>query len=240
MASNAHPKAGSGVIGKDPAKPDVVVAANGGSDLIYLPGKDRKLTARVVKALLEQDYVSGIFVDASLGRYPGTLPMSAINLSGAARPPHPAIAVNFASFATGCDQPVLCAAEVADHTLQQGQGMHGNFSRADTMNLMAAIGPDFKAGFANETPVSNADVGKTIAKILGLNIKANGHLVGRVMNEAMPGGRSPKARTQMVRSAAADNGLRTVLKYQSVGLMRYFDVAGFPGRTVGLDQRQAR
>jgi hypothetical protein len=25
--------------------------------------------------------------------------------------------------------------------------MHGTFSRADTMNFMAAIGPDFKRGF---------------------------------------------------------------------------------------------
>jgi hypothetical protein len=34
--------------------------------------------------------------------------------------------------------------EIADTGLQQGQGMHGSFSRADTFNNMAAIGPDFK------------------------------------------------------------------------------------------------
>ena len=44
--------------------------------------------------------------------------------------------------------------------------MHGNFSRADTNNFMAAIGPDFKKGFVDEAPVSNADVGKTIAHLL--------------------------------------------------------------------------
>jgi hypothetical protein len=234
VSGNAHPKAGNGVIGTDPAKPDVVVAANGGSDLIYLPGKDRKMAARVVKALLKQDYVRGIFVDASLGRYPGTLPMSAINLSGAAATPHPAIAVNFSSFATGCEQSVLCTAEVADTTLQQGQGMHGSFNRADTMNFIAAVGPDSKAGFADEAPVSNADVGKTIAHILGLNIKAKGRLVGRTINEAMPGGHPPNVLARTVRSPVADNRLRTVLQYQSVGRIRYFDVAGFPGRTVGL------
>jgi hypothetical protein len=114
---------GNGLIGKDAAKPDVVVAANGGSNLIYLPGKDRKIAARVVQALLEQDYVSGIFVDASLGRYAGTLPLSAINLKGNAATPQPAIVVSFASHLTGCDEPVLCAAEVADTGLQQGQGM---------------------------------------------------------------------------------------------------------------------
>jgi arylsulfatase A-like enzyme len=239
VPANTHPEAGNGVIGKDPAKPDVVVAANGGSDLIYLPRKDRKIAARVVNALLEQDYVSGIFVDASLGRHPGTLPLSAINLKGSARTPQPAIVVNFKSFATGCDQPLLCAAEVADTRLQQGQGMHGSFSRADTMNFMAAIGPDFKAGFANEAPVSNADVGKTIAHILGLKIKAKGNLIGRVMDEAMPGGRSPKTLVHTVSSNTSGQGLRTVLKYQSVGRTRYLDVAGFPGRTVGLDDIQA-
>ncbi len=234
ITGNNHPSAGNGVIGKNPAKPAVVVAANGGSDLVYLPGKDRKVAARVVKALLEQDYVSGIFVDASLGHYPGTLPMSAINLNGAATTPHPAIAVNFASFSTGCEQPLLCTAEVADTGLQQGQGMHGSFSRADTMNFMAAAGPDFKAGFTDEAPVSNADVGKTIAHILGLTVTAKGHLVGRVVNEAMPGGRTPNVATHTVRSPAADNQLRTVLQYQSVGRTHYFDVAGFPGRSVGL------
>src|SRR6266702_4454173 len=61
IADNAHPKAGNGVLGQDPAKPDLVVATNGGSDLIYLPNK--KLAERTVKALLEQDYVSGLFVD---------------------------------------------------------------------------------------------------------------------------------------------------------------------------------
>ena len=114
--------------------------------------------------------------------------------------------------------------------------MHGSFSRADTMNFMAAAGPDFKASFADETPVSNADVGKTIAHILGLNVKPKGRLVGRVIKEAMPGGRAPSAASRTVTSQASANGLRTVLKYQSVGRTRYFDAAGFPGRTVGLSE----
>ena len=238
VAPTAHPSAGNGLIGKDPAKPDVVVAANGGSDLIYLPRRDRKLATRVVQALLEQDYVSGIFVDASLGRYKGTLPMSALNLSGSARPPQPAIVVNFKSFATGCEQPVLCAAEVADTALRQGQGMHGSFSRGDTMNFMAAIGPSFKAGYVDKAPTSNADVGKTIAHVLKLRIKAKGRLIGRVLREAMPGGRMPSVRHQTLRAAKAANGLQTMLKSQSVGATRYFDAAGFEGRTVGLEERK--
>jgi hypothetical protein len=71
--------------------------------------------------------------------------------------------------------------------------MHGSFSRADTMNFMAAIGPGFKAGYVNEAPVSNADIGMTIAKVLGLKISAKGTLIGRVIEEALPGGK-PRCR----------------------------------------------
>lgn len=76
--------------------------------------------------------MSGLFVDDALGAIPGTLPLSAINLKGSALTPIPAIVINFKSQATGCKTPALCTAEVADTGLQQGQGMHGSFSRADT------------------------------------------------------------------------------------------------------------
>jgi Type I phosphodiesterase / nucleotide pyrophosphatase len=235
VGDNAHPKAGNGVLGQDPTKPDLVVASNGGSDLIYLPNKDKKLAARAVKALLEQDYVSGLFVDDALGKIPGTLPLSQIGLKGTAITPVPAIVVNFRSYVAGCNEPTNCSVEVSDTVLRQGQGMHGSFGRADTMNFMAAIGPDFKAGFVDPLPVSNADVGMTAAKILGLKQKPNGHLVGRAMTEAMPNGATPKASSDTVKSEPAANGLRTVLAFQRVGAQRYFDTAGFPGRTVGIE-----
>ena len=234
VAADEYPKTGNALIGNDPNNPDIVIAANGGSDLIYLPKEDRALAKRVVKVLLQQDYVSGLFVDHRLGSIAGTLPLSAINLAGDAITPVPAIAVNFRSFATGCDVPLLCTVEIADTGLQQGQGMHGSFSRADTMNFMAAIGPDFKSGFVDEAPVSNADLGRTIAKILRLDVADNGHLIGRVIKEAMPNGRTPRVQADTLKSPSAANGLRTILKYQQVGAVKYFDAAGFPGRTVGL------
>jgi Type I phosphodiesterase / nucleotide pyrophosphatase len=234
IAANSHPSRSNGLIGSDPSKPDIVVAANGGSDLVYLPKTDRKLAARVISMLLAQDYVSGLFVDDSLGRFAGTLPLSAINLKGSALTPIPAIVVNFRTFATDCAQPLTCAVEIADTGLQQGQGMHGTFSRADTMNFMAAVGPDFKSGFASDVPASNADVGKTLAQILGLKIKGHGKLVGRVLTEAMPGGATPRYVLRVIRSGPAAGGIRTVLNYQVVGNTRYFDAAGFPGRTLGL------
>jgi arylsulfatase A-like enzyme len=225
---------GNGLIGPDPVKPDVVVAANGGSDLIYVPSRDRALVQRVIDLLLTQDYVSGLFVDDNLGAFAGTLPLSAINLKGTARTPRPTIAVNFRSFSSGCAEPLLCTAEIADTGLQQGQGMHGSFSRADTMNFMAAIGPDFKHGFVDEAPVSNADMGQTLARLLGLKIPFKGALRGRVVEEALPDGAMPAVTAGALRSSASAAGLQTVVEYQQVGSTRYFDAAGFPGRTVGL------
>jgi type I phosphodiesterase/nucleotide pyrophosphatase len=233
-----HPRRSNGVIGHDPKHPDVVVAANGGSDLIYLGPRDAAERARrVVDALLPHDYISGIFVHDALGEIPGTLPLSAINLVGAALTPAPALVVSFRSFDTGCGVPARCSVEVTDYTLQQGQGMHGSFGRGDTHNFMAAIGPSFRKGFVDPAPVSNADVGITVARLLRLDHgRHRGQLVGRVLEEALIGASgAPQGQHQTVRSRTRSaNDLVTVLNYQTVGTTRYFDAAGFPGRTVGL------
>ncbi len=238
VADGAHSKAGNGLLGQDPLKPDLVVATNGGSDLIYLPKNDKgdkKLAYRTIKALLDQDYVSGLFVDDKLGRFPGTLPLSQIDLKGNAVTPTPSIVVNFRSYAEGCGEPTNCSIEIADTVLRQGQGMHGSFGRGDTLNFMAAIGPDFKAGYVDALPVNNADIGMTIAQLMGLRPTNNGGLTGRVMSEALPNGIVPKSADGTITSKPAANGLQTVVKFQRVLSQRYFDVAGFPGRTVGLD-----
>jgi len=230
-----HSRVGNGLLGPDPAHAQVVVAANGGSDLIYLPAPtDSALAARIVAALLRQDYVSGLFVDPALGQFPGTLPLTAIALDGAARTPRPAIVVNFASFATGCPIATNCQVEIADTPLQQGQGMHGSLGRGDTFNFIAAIGPDFKAGYEDRVPVSNADVGQTIASLLGLTLPAKGKLSGRVMAEALKGGAEPAFTARTLRSPDAADGTVTELRYQRVGDQLYFDAAGVKGRTVGL------
>jgi predicted AlkP superfamily pyrophosphatase or phosphodiesterase len=234
VAADAFPVRANGLIGPVAAKPQVVIAANGGSDLVYLPTGDKALAAKIVQILSAQDYVSGLFVDDSLGNFPGTLPLSAISMKGTAITPMPAIAVNFKTFSLGCNDPTICGVEIADTTLQQGQGMHGSFSRADTQNIMGAMGPSFRKGFVDTAPSSNADIGKTIDRLLGLNIKDKGKLIGRVLSEAMPNGARPKATPGVLRSKADENGNVTVVKYQKVGLTTYFDVAGYPGRTIGL------
>ncbi len=234
VGDNAHTKNGNGLIGGDANNPKVVVAANGGSDLIYIPDGDKATAKRIVDFLLTQDYVSGIFIDTKLGKFPGALSLDDIALEGSAITPHPAIAVNFRSFDTVCGEPVRCTAEIADTVLQEGQGMHGSISRADTWNFMAMQGPDFKAGFIDPAPASNADLGRTIAQLMQLDVADKGKLVGRVLSETLPNGTVPEVTSRVLASDPAANGLATVLNMQMVGNTRYFDAGGFPGRTVGL------
>jgi hypothetical protein len=236
VADGAHSRGGNALIGGDRDHPKLVVAANGGSDLIYIPDGDKEMAAKLVGVLLDQDYVGALFVHSRFGKIPGTLALSDIALEGASVTPPPAIVVSFRSFDTVCGEPVRCAVTVADTALQQGQGMHGSFSRADTWNFMALAGPDFRSGFVDPAPAGNADVGRTVAAILRLDARDIGRLAGRVLTEAMLGGALPEVKSFTVVSDPAANGLRTVLDMQSVGEVRYFDAAGFPGRVVGLSQ----
>ena len=226
---------GSGFLGRDPAKPEIIVASNGGSDLIYLPGANAKaLAGDVVSFLTTQDYVGAIFVNDKLGKFPGALSMSDVNLIGGARTPVPSIYVSFRSFAQECENPLQCAVGVHDTSLATGQGSHGSLSRAETRNFMAAIGPDFKAGYADPAPISNADIAPTLAAIAGITLPAKGKLKGRVISEALVGGMEPNVTRRTIASAPAANGLSTILNLQQVGENRYFDAAGFAGRAVGL------
>ncbi len=237
-----HPVAGDAFIGHDPASPEAVVAANGGTDFIYARGADPAKTAvTIFSRLRDAPYVGALFVNDALLKghereFAGALPMSAINLIGSSTMPQPSIVVGFRSFVVkGCTLgPLLCTAEIADTPLHTGQGMHGSFSRADTRNFMAAIGPDFKKGYADPTPVSNADIAPTLAHLIGANLKGPGTLTGRVAQEAFTGSKGVPFQRKSLASDPAPNGQRTILQYQEAGGARYFDAAGIPGRTVGL------
>jgi arylsulfatase A-like enzyme len=235
IESGQFPSRPGALLGDDPAQPKVVVVGNGGSDLIYLPNPDKALAAKIVEALAAQDYISGVFVADALGRIPGTLPMSAIGLEGSAVTPKPAIIVNFRSFSTGCADPTTCGVTIADTGLKQGQGMHGSFSRADTRNTMAVAGPSFRQKFESTAPASNADLGKTIVRLMGLKAQDKGKLVGRVLVEALPnGGTMPLVQTGVLRSEPDARGNVTVLMTKRADQAVYFHAAGYPGRTLGL------
>ena len=229
-----HPKGGA-LLGADPDHPEIVIASNGGTDLLYLTGPDRQAMARrLIPLLTAEDYTGTLFDDDDLGPLPGALPMSLINYKGAARTPQPSILVGFANHAGDCARPDICQIDIADTELQQGQGQHGSFGRGDTHNFMAAVGPDFKSGFVDPAPVSNADLAQTLAAAAGVTLPANGKLTGRVIAEAFKGGADTPAQARTVRSDKAADGFETVLDYQEAGGRRYFDAAGMPGRVFGV------
>ena len=114
--------------------------------------------------------------------------------------------------------------------------MHGSFNRADTFNNMAAYGPDFKKQFEDKAPVGNTDVALTVASILKLDIPHRGSLLGRVLKEALIDGPPTIQWTETKKSSApAKNGKQTVVYLQKAGDTLYFDAAGFPGWSVGVE-----
>ncbi len=243
-----HPSSGNGLIGGTglPAPGEetgarVIVAANGGSDLIYLPGtaqgakteSDKQFARRVSEILLAQDYVDGVFVDDAYGEVPGTLRLSQIGLKGPhPATPVPAIIVNFKSFSLDAQTPQLgrlTRVEIADTTLQEGQGMHGSFSRADTFNNIAAIGPAFKSHYIDRAPVSNADVAVTLAEIMGLSLPVtNARLQGRIMKEALAADTASaeySVQPLEMESPEGPGGVKTKLLFQSYDGRFYYDQA---------------
>ena len=214
IAVLGHPKHASAVLGRDPRHPDVVIGANGGADMIWLPTPaGRALAPRIADALTRQDYLGALFAADALGPVAGALSTGALGWRGAARTPAPDMAVVFRSGPTACGRAAeLCGVEVSDNELQQGQGIHGSLGRADTRNMMAAAGPDFRRGFADAAPAGSVDWAPTLAHILGLRLDGPGTLRGRVLTEALAGGRpAPASGPKRLVSAPAANGFRTVL-----------------------------
>jgi hypothetical protein len=234
-----RPVTGNGLIGgtgriAKQTDASVVVSANGGSDLIYLPLHDPVTTKKIVAFLARQDYVGGIFVDDDYGIVPGALPISAIRLAGSSKVPRPSIVVAFKTFATDAKDPVMNAVQITDYSLQHGQGMHGSFGRSNTFNFMAAIGPDFKKQFVDRAPISNADIQPTLAKLLGLRVASNGKLTGRILEEALAGGPdSTLFKSHLAIARPAADGRATVLSYQQIGEQVYFDWACFENKSRG-------
>ncbi|MCL2429051.1 MAG: hypothetical protein FWD12_07445 [Alphaproteobacteria bacterium] len=80
---------------------------------------------------------------------------------------------------------------------------------------------------------SNADIGETVASVRHLKIPSQGRLAGGVVSEGMPNGAMPPAGARIIRPAPDGAGHVTVVTRQLVGETRYFDAAGYPGRTLG-------
>ncbi len=233
-----HPFAGNALLATDLVKGDgsdatAIVAANGGSDLIYVPDGSAETVRRIVNLLLTYDYVGAVFVDSKYGAIPGTLPLDAIGLVGANGLPHPAMAVAFKVFYLN-PADLQTAIQIADTTLQEGQGMHGGIGRESTFNNMAAMGPDFKRGFVDPAPVSNADIVPTLLKLMTIPAQPHGTLKGRSIDEALIGGaESTPVKTATDRFSADECPIHCVaipgIRRRALSGLRLPDETGDPG-----------
>ena len=213
---------GTGRVVNSDAK--IIVAGNS----LHIPDHDVETARRVVAFLTTQDYVGALFVHDSFGRIPGALPMSSIGLVGSTVLPPPAVIIAPREFALDPGNPYMTSVLVEGGGIQHGQGDHGALSRSNTFNNMAAIGPDFKKRFVDDSPVGNVDIAPTLAHLMGITLPGFGSLRGRVLSEAIAGGpQRAHALRQSVRSDVAESGKATTLNYQQVGAVRYYDEACF-------------
>jgi arylsulfatase A-like enzyme len=173
---------GSYVVPKPVPAGAIVVAANAGSDYLFVPDGNIDTVKAAVTSLQSRLQFGAIFVSDKYGEIAGTLPMSIIRAENSGSGRAPDIIVSFSY-----DENIAVAGKsgVSYASSVNRRGDHGSFSPTDTHISLMAIGPDFKSGFNDTLPTANVDVAPTVARILQFSMPA---VQGRVLEEALQGG----------------------------------------------------
>jgi arylsulfatase A-like enzyme len=160
----------------------IVVAANAGSDYLFVPDGNIDTVKAAVTSLQSRPQFGAMFVSDRYGEIPGTLPMSLIKTESGANGRAPDIIVSF-SF----DENAAVAGKsgVSYASSINRRGDHGSFSPTDTHISLMASGPDFKPGLHDRLPTANVDIAPTVARILKFSMP---DAQGRVLEEALQGG----------------------------------------------------
>ena len=160
----------------------IVVAANAGSDYLFVPDGNIDTVKDAVASLQSRLQFGAIFVSDRHGEVAGTLPMSLIKTENSSDGRAPDIIVSF-SF----DENVAVAGKsgIGYASSVNRRGDHGSFSQTDTHISLLAHGPDFKSGLYDTLPTANVDIAPTIARILKFSMPG---VQGRVLEEALHGG----------------------------------------------------
>jgi arylsulfatase A-like enzyme len=160
----------------------VLVAANAGSDYLFVPDGNIDTVKAAVVSLQSRAQFGAIFVSDKHGDIAGTLPMSLIKTETSAKGRAPDIIVSFSY-----DENVVVAGKsgVSYASSINRRGDHGSFSPTDTHISLMASGPHFKSGLRDELPTSNVDIAPTVARILQFSMP---DAQGRVLEEALRSG----------------------------------------------------
>jgi hypothetical protein len=159
-----------------------VVAANAGSDYLFVPDANIETVKAAVVSLQSRLQFGAIFVSDKYGEIAGTLPMSVIKTENSGNGRAPDIIVSFSY-----DENVAVAGKsgISYASSINRRGDHGSFSPTDTHISLMASGPDFKSGLYDTLPTSNVDIAPTVARILKFSMPG---VQGRVLEEALQGG----------------------------------------------------
>ena len=160
----------------------VVVAANAGSDYLFVPDGNIETVKAAVVSLQSRLQFGAIFVSDKYGEVAGTLPMGLIKTENSGNGRAPDIIVSFSY-----DENVAVAGKsgVSYASSINRRGDHGSFSPTDTHISLMASGPDFASGLYDTLPTSNVDIAPTVARILQFSMPA---VQGRVLEETLQGG----------------------------------------------------
>jgi arylsulfatase A-like enzyme len=157
----------------------IVVAANAGSDYLFVPDGNLDTVKAAVTSLQSRLQFGAIFVSDKHGEIAGTLPMSLIKTENSGSGRAPDIIVSFSY-----DENVAVAGKsgVSYASSVNRRGDHGSFSPTDTHISLMASGPDFKSGSDDPLPTANVDIAPTVARILQFSMPA---VQGRLLEEAL-------------------------------------------------------
>jgi arylsulfatase A-like enzyme len=201
-----------------PPQPGQVISVSvGGATGLYVIGHEKATTAKLVDLLQASDFAGPIFTRDAL---PGTFPLADAHLDS----PFAADIVFSFRWSAGVNANGIPGLIVAEG--KAGVGMHGSLGKFDIHNTLVAGGPDIRAGYRDENPTGNIDVGATVLHLLGIAHPDGAD--GRVLIEAMANAPLPEEkpvtkRVEATRTLADGTVWKQYLQVSTFEGKSYFD-----------------
>jgi arylsulfatase A-like enzyme len=198
-----------------PQNGDVIAVSNGGSIMFYIIGHDEEIGRKLVETVQKTDYAGVIF---SKWKLPGTFDLATAGIA-TKDAPDVVMALHWTPDPNTYGAPGMVD---GDSGRKKGKGTHASLSAYEMHNTLVAAGPDFKQGWADDTPSGNIDLAPTVLWILG--VPRAKPMDGRVLLEAMPGHMlARKVSQETLRAENPATGWQQYLKITHVGTTEYLD-----------------
>ncbi len=175
----------------------IVVVGNGGSVMLYVPGKSPTVISNLVVTLQQQPFTGVIFTRDAL---PGTFPLDEVKAGGPTAPDI-IVSLRWNRLPAHDEHPLVEVFNDGYHEYTAGCGMHVTLSPADLHNTCVAAGPDFRQGVVDPLPSGNVDIVPTFLWLM--NIPSETPLDGRVLSEALVENGPPLQNVELERRDAS-------------------------------------